>query len=100
MNEQEINNATAQVMRDNGILKPARAPRSDRGHRRAPKPAPAPPEGKLVPAQRDRLQMLLDKWMKLCTEARELEYQALDVANERDRAGEEYRACLDEMTAK
>ena len=80
--------------------KPARARRSDLGSHRPAKPAPEPPEGKLTLPQRDRLQALLDKWMKLCTEARELEYQALDVANERDRAGDEYRACLDEMTVR
>ena len=73
--------------------KPARARRSDAGTHRPAKPAPEPPAGKIQPQQRDRLQVTLDKWMQLCEKAR-------DVIYERDRAGEEYRAILDEMTAK
>ena len=51
MNEQEINNATAQVMRDNGILKPARRTRSDAGTHRPAKSAPEPRRAKSSPSR-------------------------------------------------
>lgn len=84
--------AQVSAMLANGSAAPQQAPRrvrSDAGKPRPPKPAPEPPAGKIQPQQRDRLQVTLDKWMQLCEKAR-------DVIYERDRAGEEYRACLDD----